>query len=51
MRVRSGPPRPFPEFRAGGFRLTPRSRPRHPAVLLLGSPAVSALTAVLALRR
>ncbi|MFD0408421.1 hypothetical protein [Kitasatospora sp. NPDC127116] len=51
MRVRSGAPRPFLEFRVGGFRPTLQSRPRHPAVLLLGSPAVSALTAVLALRR
>ncbi|MFG2908603.1 hypothetical protein ACGF13_26485 [Kitasatospora sp. NPDC048286] len=45
------PARPFLEFRVGGFRLTLRSRPRHLAVLLLGGPAVSALTAVLALRR
>ncbi|MFF4922730.1 hypothetical protein ACFY4B_19295 [Kitasatospora sp. NPDC001261] len=48
---RSRPPRPFLEFRVGGFRLTLQSRPRHPAVLLLGGPAVSALTAVLAVRR
>ncbi|MFD7906350.1 hypothetical protein ACFVSN_26140 [Kitasatospora sp. NPDC057904] len=49
MRRKRRSPRPFLEFRVGGFRLTLQSRPRR-LVLLLG-PAVSVTAGWLALRR
>ncbi|MFJ9457883.1 hypothetical protein ACIRST_22715 [Kitasatospora sp. NPDC101447] len=49
VRRQQRPPRPFLEFRAGGFRLTLQSRPRR--LLLLLGPALTALAGVIALRR